>query len=457
MVNKELIGKIISILMVIDLGLGIFFLAFLMAYTLDNGGGLILTNPFTYVVMVLLFAIPIFYWLFYGLTLKEKEEEKFIFNRATYLENKQKEKNKHEGKVRFANLDAFDKSLKEEISYEKIFSLKDLCDDFRNFCASDKKNPLYYSIEDIRAFISNLATSKIMVLQGMSGTGKTSIALAFERYVNNVLDPVAIQPMWKERSDLIGYFNEFTKKFNETLLLEELYKARFSDKIFIIILDEMNIARVEYYFAEFLSKLEVSKDQRLIEVANDSWPNDPKEIKNGKLLIGSNVYFLGTANNDESTFAISDKVYDRATILNLDKKADVFIGEERVSKTISNTDFENICEEAINAFHNSKDEEYVLKVSEFLSNLMNRCFKISFGNRIMNQLLRYIPVYLACGGKKEEALDDFVTKKILRKIESKDFLKLNDSIKLFFDELDNNYGEESFKKMRKYLSKFITR
>ena len=81
-----------------------------------------------------------------------------------------------------------------------------------------------------------------MILQGMSGTGKTSIALAFEDFIGNQTTVIAVQPMWKERSDLVGYFNEFTKKFNETPLLKELYKSNFSDKIFIIVLDVVSRA-----------------------------------------------------------------------------------------------------------------------------------------------------------------------------------------------------------------------
>ena len=223
---------------------------------------------------------------------------------------------------RFSELLILDEHADEikNVTFDNVTSLATFCDDFRNFCAYNKK--LYYSIDDIRSFIANLATSKIMILQGMSGTGKTSIALAFEDFIGNQTTVIAVQPMWKERSDMVGYFNEFTKKFNETPLLKELYRSNFDDQIYIIVLDEMNIARIEYYFAEFLSLLEYPNiDQRTLEITNDSWAKDPKLLKEGRLQIKPNVYFLGTANNDESTFSISDKVYDRAMIMNLNKKA----------------------------------------------------------------------------------------------------------------------------------------
>ena len=210
----------------------------------------------------------------------------------------------NEGEERFSKLLIQDHKKREEIVFDDIDSLKVLTDDFREFTAHELK--LYYTEKDVRAFIANLATSKIMILQGMSGTGKTSIAIAFQKYIGNILDPIAIQPMWKERSDLVGYFNEFTKKFNETRLLEELYESNFDDKIYIIVLDEVNIARVEYYFAEFLSLLEYpNQEQRTLEITNDVWDRDPKKLVNGRLPIRENVYFLATANNDSKLISLT--------------------------------------------------------------------------------------------------------------------------------------------------------
>lgn len=363
--------------------------------------------------------------------------------------NAQKNKNFE----RFSELTLLDKSLgkAEPINYDYVTSLKDFSDSFRNYCASKKK--LYYTIQDIRAFISNLATSKIMILQGMSGTGKTSIALAFEDFIGNQTTVIAVQPMWKERSDLVGYFNEFTKKFNETPLLKELYRANFDDQIYIIVLDEVNIARIEYYFAEFLSLLEYpNPEQRTLEITNDSWAKDPKLLNEGRLKIKPNVYFLGTANNDESTFSISDKVYDRAMILNLDKKAESFEGEECERIKISNDNFEKLIKEAKDDYTNYEalDEKI-----DIFNRIINDHFQINFGNRMVNQLKTYIPVYIACGGNEDEAFDDFVTRKILRKLEGKDALKINSGITPFIDETNTEFGKESLPLAKEYVSSFI--
>ena len=456
MVNKKLIDQICTILMVVDLILGLFFLSFLLAFTLSDGGGFILTNPLVYVVIALLFIIPACYVIYYLFTLKSDAEDQFIFNRESYLRIKNLTHKDSENKdaYRFSKLYDLDNEKRDEVNFDKLTSLSTFCNEFRYYCA--EKLNLYYEIEDIRAFVSNLGVSKLMILQGMSGTGKTSIALAFEKFIGNVLEPVAIQPMWKERSDLVGYFNEFTKKFNETLLLEELYKSNFDDKIYIIILDEVNIARIEYYFAEFLSLLEYpDEDRRKLEITNDVWINDPKMLKEGRLLIKDNVYFLGTANNDESTFAISDKVYDRSMVLNLNKKATPFKGEKVKERKISNSDFKNLCEDKINQFKLSEDYKVVLKWINIIDDLLNKDFAINFGNRMLNQIVKYVPLYVECGGNKEEAFDDFISKKILRKLESKDFLRLGPAINKFLGELDEYFGKDSLPLSREYLKKFI--
>ena len=354
---------------------------------------------------------------------------------------------------RFSELLILDEHAEEikNVTFDNVTSLATFCDDFRNFCAYNKK--LYYSIDDIRSFIANLATSKIMILQGMSGTGKTSIALAFEDFIGNQTTVIAVQPMRKERSDMVGYFNEFTKKFNETPLLKELYRSNFTDQIFIIVLDEVNIARIEYYFAEFLSLLEYPNiDQRTLEITNDSWAKDPKLLKEGRLQIKPNVYFLGTANNDESTFSISDKVYDRAMIINLDKKADSFEGKPTSRCRISNSNFENLAKSAQNSYKNY--DSLSVKIDK-INEILIEFFEINFGNRMVNQLKAYVPIYIACGGDEDKAFDDFVTKKILRKLEGKDALKVSNAIQPFLEKLNSEFGKDKMLLSKEYLSHFL--
>ena len=354
-----------------------------------------------------------------------------------HTEEVEKAKKKDSGD-RFQKLILLDKQYpkKEYVVSTEDLTLEYLCRRFRSFASRIQGNPLYYSIDDIRRFIAALGVTKIMILQGMSGTGKTSLPVAWGKFTRVPTTVVPVQPMWKERSDLIGYFNEFTGKFNESMILEKLYEANKTNRIYLIVLDEMNIARVEYYFAEFLSLLELpTVEERILEVTSSISKKDPKELHNGKLILPDNVYFIGTANNDDSTFAISDKVYDRSMVMNLDYRCDPFIGED---------DYEpvTISDDTLKALFAKAQKEYALTkrgrshIREF-DKYLSEIFQVTFGNRIRRQIEKYVPIYIACGGTEEEALDDILAKKVLRKLESQNPIY----IKAKADDLINKMAE----------------
>ncbi|MCM1437711.1 MAG: AAA family ATPase [Roseburia sp.] len=340
---------------------------------------------------------------------------------------------------RFYMLTQIDKEYESYVrpEYDDKINLKELCEDFRNFSAGSLK--LYYDIEDIRRFIGGLAVTKLIILQGMSGTGKTSLAYAFGEYLDNKTVVVPIQPMWKERTDLLGYYNEFTRRFNETTLLYKMYEANNNEEIYITVLDEMNIARVEYYFAEFLSLLEIpNPDGRNLDVVADRWEDDPKLLQsNGKMKLPTNMWFIGTANNDDSTFSISDKVYDRAMVINLDKKATPFEAEGKPRK-VSATHLQELMDKAQREYALSdRNLRRLKKLDEY----MIKTFHITFGNRIMKQIKCYVPVLVACGGTEVEALDDILARKIFRKLESKNPVYVKQMAEGVCDYLDELFGE----------------
>ena len=345
-----------------------------------------------------------------------------------------------DGASRFCMLSRLDanKAQYKEKTYRKDVTLKKFCDDFRNY-ASYKHN-LYYNISDIRAFVSGMAVSQILILQGMSGTGKTSLAHAMGSFIQNTSTVIPVQPMWKERTDLLGYYNEFTKRFNETLLLEKMYEANYSESIYVTVLDEMNIARVEYYFAEFLSLLELpDPDERYIDVVSDIWSNDPLQLKNGRLKLPYNMWFIGTANNDDSTFAISDKVYDRAMVLNLDEKCERFTAPKTKNIPLSAERFRALVKEALAEYEITGRN---LKRLEALDRYLIEHFHITFGNRIMKQIRQYIPVYVSCGGTELEALDDILSKKIIRKLETQNPVYLRNASKELRAYINELFGED---------------
>ena len=353
---------------------------------------------------------------------------------------------------RFFMLNEIDQKMRggDRETYEAQMSLEEICHRFRDFSASQLK--LYYSIEDIRRFISNLASTHVLIMQGMSGTGKTSLAYAFGEFIKNPSAIVPIQPMWKERSDLLGYYNEFTQRFNETVLLQKMYEANYSQAMYVVILDEMNIARVEYYFAEFLSLLEIPRaDRRYIDVVSDVWKSDPKLLKNGQLRLPTNMWFIGTANNDDSTFAISDKVYDRAMVMNLDQRAEVFEAEPTQGVRLSAAYFDRLAAKARKEYRLSNRNRRRLRM---LDEYMIEKFKITFGNRIMKQIESYVPTYLACGGDELGALDDIIAKKVFRKLETQNPIYVRNQVEGLSNFLDDLFGYDKMILCKSYLTKF---
>lgn len=345
-----------------------------------------------------------------------------------------------EGVSRFGRLSRVDAERASYVRncYDDNVTLKGICEGLRNFAAGNLR--LYYSIDDIRRFIAGLLVSPIMILQGMSGTGKTSLACAFGKYVDNTSMVVPVQPMWKERTDLLGYYNEFTKRFTETDLLVRMYEANYSKDIFITVLDEMNIARVEYYFAEFLSLLELAKADQKLTVISDSWPNDPVQLHDGKIDLPQNMWFIGTANNDDSTFAISDKVYDRAMIMDLNEKAEEFTAEKQRPLNLSAERFKELGREAEQEYRMTARNRRRL---ERMDSFLKENFQVTFGNRIMRQIRAYVPIYVACGGDELEALDDILAKKVMRKLSVQNPVYLRNHADRFCRYLDELFGEEN--------------
>ena len=353
--------------------------------------------------------------------------------------------------VRFSTLSALDREMADQpnVAYNDRISLEEFCDRFRAYAAHERF--LYYDIDDIRRFVASLGVSPIIIMQGMSGTGKTSLATVFGDFVMNKSNVIPIQPMWKERSDMIGYFNEFTERFNEMPLLCTLYEANYSKNLYITILDEMNIARVEYYFADFLSLLELpNQKDRMLEVVSDTWAKDPKLLRKGRIPLPSNMWYIGTANNDDSTFAISDKVYDRAMIINLDKKAKPFVAPATAPVRISIDYWNTLVEKAKTDYALSdKQAENLKKLDAYLV----EHFRVTFGNRIMKQITQYVPLYMACGGSELDALDDMISKKIFRKLETQNPVYIRNASDGLFSYMDELFGHDAMRQCREYLKR----
>ncbi len=343
--------------------------------------------------------------------------------------------------IRFPKLNEVDIKYKEYKvqNYNNTFDLPELVDLFRNFAASQLR--LYYTPKMIRLFISALASTRLVILQGISGTGKTSLAYAWGKFLKHDSCIASVQPSWRDRTELFGYFNEFTKRFNETEVLKEMYTAGYTD--------EMNISRVEYYFAEMLSILEMpNKPEWIVEIVPSAWKSDPIHLKEGKLQIPANMWYIGTINNDDSTFMVTDKVYDRAMPIDINDKGAVFEPIDTPAQDINYSYLDKKFQEAIK--DNTISDETLEKI-EKMDNYVIQHFRIAFGNRIVAHLKKFVPVYVACGGTEVEGVDYFIARKILRKFEQLNVAYIRDEIDGFVKFLNDEFGENKMAECIEYL------
>ncbi|MCR5185386.1 MAG: hypothetical protein K6C32_04860 [Bacilli bacterium] len=351
---------------------------------------------------------------------------------------------------RFAKLYTVDDKYKEgeyvaELPEDSTaISLKEICERFRNFACSQMR--LYYSPEVVRQFFAAMGTGHLIILEGISGTGKTSLPYCMGRFLRHSAAICPVQPSWRDRSELLGYYNDFTKKFTETEFLRACYEATYRNDISVVVLDEMNLARIEYYFAEFLSIMEMPDPKEwIVDVIASAKEDDPKHLEGGKLLIPQNIWFVGTANNDDSTFTITDKVYDRAVSLFFDNKAKPFDAPYTEALPLPAEYLSGLYKKAIE--ENPVSEESVAKFAE-LDEFVIEHFKLAFGNRIMKQLYSFVPVYIACGGTEYEAYDFIFKTKVLKKFEVLSVGLLKEELVALDEELTRLYGLNEFSMSR---------
>ena len=352
---------------------------------------------------------------------------------------------------RFSKLIEVDNFYKnyEPPEYDTSLDLAGIVERYRNFACS--RMHLYYEHKTIRLFLAGMASTKLIILQGISGTGKTSLPYSFGKFLQVDTTIASVQPSWRDRTELFGYFNEFTKNFNETEVLKRIYSSNYNNDINLILLDEMNIARVEYYFAEMLSILEMpNADEWELDIVPNTWSTDPVKLDRGKIVIPQNIWYIGTANNDDSTYAISDKVYDRAQPINLDAKGVAFEAPDTPPMHLGFDHLDQLFHEAFDKYPISQES---LKKIQQLDLWVIEKLRVAFGNRILKQMNLFVPVFVACGGDELEGIDYVLATKIFRKFESLNLAMLREELRELCVYINKSFGKNKMNESIAYLER----
>lgn len=372
---------------------------------------------------------------------------------------KQNTQSKFPGLVEIDHLIATQPPMKKQML---DITLQELVTYLQNYGATQLG--LYYSDKMIRAFIASLAASKLIILQGLSGTGKSSLARLFKEAVNVKQTLIPVQPSWRDNRELLGYDNDFTRRFKETVFTKKLYEASAPENqqnAYFIVLDEMNLARIEYYFADFLAVMEEHKDDWKVALVSNNEElevNRPKYlVENGtSLMITQNIWFIGTANRDESTFGITDKVYDRAQVINFVKREEKFDAQPVDKIDLSFEQFNHLLTAPFtDAKHQLTSNEHQLL--QLIDVQLQEDFEITFGNRILMQLERFVATYSAAGGSKLDAIDYVIAHKVLRKLEGRYESYMVKKLKELLENLENLGGPGSFTECRQVIEVKLNR
>ena len=386
---------------------------------------------------------------------RQREDKEFLENRLNSLKQEEDSLKRSVAKMKesldgtsdsieaYSSLLEAPQSLIKHLSQpQKKFEEENI--ELNNFYAWLKDGNGYnFDMRVIKAFHTSLKIQKsnpLTVLAGISGTGKTLLPVKYAEYfgIYNLVIPV--QPRWDSHQDLVGFYNYLEKRYMPTELSRSLvqfdkyckknkYNSAFDSEMMLVLLDEMNLARTEYYFSEFLSKLEM----RRLESEPDHNENAKVKIddKFGSIWVPYNVLFVGTMNEDESTQTLSDKVLDRANVMRFGKPSSVNVASSfNVGSEIHSHPRMNY--EVWKKWYKDKDylrtsqSELYSDFTKDLDEINESLEKIGkpFGYRVRDSIIDYISNYPVDSGNEVEdyksAMADQLEQKIFPKLRGLD-------------------------------------
>ena len=322
--------------------------------------------------------------------------------------------------IKYTNLDSLLNNGEEFIKIDTKIDIKDLPTHIHSYLTS---KGFLYSKENIANLYLSLRSKPFVIISGISGTGKTKIVQLFAEAVgateeNGQFKLISVRPDWSDSSDLLGYKN-LQEQFVEGQLTEMVKRAHDRPQLpHFVVLDEMNLARVEYYLSEFLSIMESRRREDGQVVSSTLVTTDE-----GEFSLPNNLYIIGTVNMDETTHPFSKKVLDRANTIEFNEihlnNFGIFEqeAEEVAPVRAGNEHFESKYLYLKEAY--SENKELVQKISEQLVKMNEQLQTIyaQVGYRVRDEICFYMlhneEMKLLSEG---EAFDFCVMQKVLPRI-----------------------------------------
>lgn len=318
--------------------------------------------------------------------------------------------------------------------------------------------PLYFRLDDLRIFLGGMAMSRLHILEGVSGTGKTSLPIAVAQALGGGYAKIEVQAGWRDNRDLLGYYNEFEKHFREHVFTRSLYEAltpRYRTGLYFVVLDEMNLSKPEQYFADYLSLLEDREgaDQskvpsvKLNDQSISPLPRHMLKPARGgvELPLGDNVWFIGTANHDETTASFAPKTQSRAHIMELPRKlpdtSELLAGQgnhKEWGNVLGHSALLRQFDEAAKEHGKvaAEADEFFRLILDVLEDFDD---ELSWGPRITRQIRRFVPTVVASGGSMGLAVDHLLYTKLTRRLRDSFSPETRNARKLLLQNIRTNW------------------